>query len=175
MRRRTVDALADAGVEEVWLGVESGSQYILDAMDKGTRVDEIRGATQRLKARGIKTCWFIQLGYPGETWEDIALTRDLILDEQPDDIGVSVSYPLPGTRFYDMVKTQLGERHNWVDSDDLAMLFEGTYSTEFYRAVRDVLHDEVRENRRCDDRWARLERQGGAHRSANPIRFAVRG
>ena len=173
MRPEAVDALARAGAEEVWLGVESGSQKILDAMDKGSRVHEARAATRELKAHGIRTCWFIQLGYPGETWEDLCLTRDLILGEKPDDIGVSVAYPLPGTRFYDLVRAQLGEQQNWQDSDDLAMLFEGTYNTGFYRAVRDLLHDEVRSTGRDDARWAGLARDGAMHRSANPMMFAA--
>ncbi|HEY4125734.1 MAG TPA: radical SAM protein [Rhizomicrobium sp.] len=173
MRQEAVDALAEAGAEEVWLGVESGSQKILDAMEKGSTVDQARAATRALKARGIRACWFIQLGYPGESWDDLSLTRDLINEEKPDDIGVSVAYPLPGTRFHDLVKTGLGERRNWRDSDDLAMLFEGTYDTEFYRMVRDVLHDEARSGTRNDCRWALLARDGVKHRSGNPALLAT--
>ena len=103
MRPDVVSALASAGAEEVWLGVESGSQKVLDAMDKGTRVDDARAATRTLRAHGIRVCWFIQLGYPSETWGDILLTRDLIREERPDEIGVSVAYPLPGTKFHDKV------------------------------------------------------------------------
>ncbi|HKP74441.1 MAG TPA: radical SAM protein, partial [Longimicrobiaceae bacterium] len=112
MRPATVAALAAAGAEEVWLGVESGSQKILDAMDKGTRVDQVRSATRTLKEHGIRACWFIQLGYLGEEWEDVLMTRDLIRDERPDDIGVSVAYPLPGTKFYERVRAQLGAKQN---------------------------------------------------------------
>ena len=173
MRPEAVDALAEAGAREVWLGVESGSQKILDAMEKGSQVQEARDATQLLKARGIRTCWFIQLGYPGEGWDDILLTRDLVRDEAPDDIGVSVAYPLPGTRFQELVKAQLGERHNWEESDDLAMLFQGTFDTQFYRAVRDALHDEIRNGRHDDCRWARLGHEGAKHRSANPVLLAT--
>jgi len=173
MKPEAVAALAEAGAEEVWLGVESGSQKVLDAMEKGSNVTEARAATRLLKAAGIRACWFIQLGYPGETWEDISLTRNLIVEEQPHDIGVSVAYPLPGTRFYDLVKAGLGERHNWRDSDDLAMLFEGTYGTPFYRLVRNHLHDEVRSGRRDDCSWARLGHEERAHRSTNPILLAT--
>ena len=111
------------------MGVESGSQRILDAMDKGTTVDEVRQATRALRAHGIRACWFLQLGYPGETWEDLLATRDLVREERPDDIGVSVSYPLPGTKFHDLVRGQLGRTRTGCDSDDLAMLFQGTYTT----------------------------------------------
>jgi anaerobic magnesium-protoporphyrin IX monomethyl ester cyclase len=173
MRPEAVDALAKAGAREVWLGVESGSQKILDAMDKGSKIGEARTATRNLKARGIRTCWFIQLGYPGESWEDLGLTRDLLRAERPDDIGVSVAYPLPGTRFHQLVKAQLGARHNWEDSDDLAMLFEGTFDTGFYRKVRDLLHDEIRTGLYDDCRWARLGHEGPLHRSANPVLLAT--
>jgi anaerobic magnesium-protoporphyrin IX monomethyl ester cyclase len=168
-----VDALADAGAEEVWLGVESGSQRILGAMEKGTTVDECRAATGTLRSRGIRACWFIQLGYPGEKWDDICQTRELIHQERPDDIGVSVAYPLPGTRFYDLVKDQLGHDRNWRDTDDLAMLFQGTYHTDFYRMLRDVLHEEVRSGKRNDVRWARLAHEGPSHRSRHPVALAA--
>ena len=163
MTPRVCAALAGAGAEEVWLGVESGSQKILDAMDKGTKIEQIRTATRNLRARGIRSCWFIQLGYRGEEWEDILSTRDLIRAERPDDIGVSVSYPLPGTEFYDRVKQELNGQTHWYNSDDLAMMFQGRYETRFYKMIRDLLHDEVR----CETapnlsaRWAELEHRQG--------------
>lgn len=172
MKADTVDTLADAGASEVWLGVESGSQKILDAMDKGSNIEEIRVATRRLKNRGIRACWFVQLGYPGETWDDLRLTRDLIRNERPDDIGVSVAYPLPGTRFYDLVRAEMGARKNWDDSDDLRMLFQGTYQTAFYRMVRDVLHDEVRTGQFDDAPWQKLQQDEARHRCSNPVRLA---
>ena len=143
MKPRSVAALDESGAEEVWLGVESGSQQVLDAMDKGTHIEEIREATRTLKAQGIRACWFIQLGYLGEQKEDILRTRDLILEERPDEIGVSVSYPLPGTPFYEAVRAQVGAKRNWEHTDDLDMLFHGTYTADFYRRLRDILHEEV--------------------------------
>ncbi len=140
MTEAAVEALRDAGCAEVWMGAESGSQKILDAMDKGTSVEQIHAARARLKQAGIKACFFIQFGYPGETWEDIRATFELIRTALPDNIGVSVSYPLPGTRFYDMVRSQLGEKTNWTDSDELAMMFRGAYRTPFYKKLHTVLH-----------------------------------
>jgi radical SAM superfamily enzyme YgiQ (UPF0313 family) len=173
MTSSAVGALAEARCEEVWMGVESGAQHVLDAMDKGTTLDEIHEGTRRLKQHGIRACWFVQLGYPGEDWSAILQTRDLIRDEQPDDIGVSVAYPLPGTPFYERVRMDLRGKANWSDSDDLAMLFQGAYATDFYREIRDLLHQEV--NARVaggqppaggfDPVWAALERREVAHRS----------
>ena len=125
------------------MGAESGSQRILDAMEKGTQVEEIAVARARLAAAGIKAGFFIQFGYPGETFDDIMATVQLVRDTLPDAIGVSVSYPLPGTRFHAMVREQLGAQINWADSDDLAMLFQGTYKSPFYRKLHRLLHDDL--------------------------------
>jgi anaerobic magnesium-protoporphyrin IX monomethyl ester cyclase len=143
MTPSTVSALRRAGCAEVWMGAESGSQKVLDAMDKGTRVEQIAKARENLKREGIRACYFLQFGYPGETWQDIQSTIRLVSDTRPDDIGVSVSYPLPGTKFFERVQAQLGEKTNWSDSEDLAMMFRGAYTNEFYRALHDALHTQV--------------------------------
>jgi anaerobic magnesium-protoporphyrin IX monomethyl ester cyclase len=143
MTPNNVSNLRRAGCAEVWMGAESGSQRILDAMDKGTRVDQIAEARENLRTEGIRACYFLQFGYPGETWKDIQDTIRLVRDTRPDDIGVSVSYPLPGTKFFDRVQTQLGEKTNWSDSEDLSMMFQGAYTNEFYRALHEALHVQV--------------------------------
>ncbi|HWN37451.1 MAG TPA: Mg-protoporphyrin IX monomethyl ester oxidative cyclase, partial [Gammaproteobacteria bacterium] len=128
---------------EVWLGAESGSQRILDAMHKGTRVPEIAQARRALGAEGIRVGFFLMLGYVGEELDDILATRELLDRTRPDDIGVSVAYPLPGTKFFDRVKRELGTKRNWDQSNDLDMMFFGTYRSEFYRSVRNLLHDQL--------------------------------
>ena len=125
------------------MGIESGSQKVLDAMDKGLTVSTIRTARERLERADIRACYFLQLGYPGETWEDIQQTVELVRSTHPNDIGISLSYPLPGTPFYERVQAQLGAKRNWTDSDDLCVMFKSAYSDEFYRALRDALHAEV--------------------------------
>jgi len=143
MTEVAVAGLVRAGCIEVWLGAESGSQKILDAMDKGTQIAQIATATRRLQDAGIRACWFLQFGYPGETFEDVLATVRMVRENLPDDIGVSVSYPLPGTKFYDMVQAELGDQTHWQDSNDLAMMFQGTYQTPFYRKLRQALHHEL--------------------------------
>ena len=81
MTRDTVGALRRAGCEEVWMGAESGSQKILDAMDKGTRVEQIYEARENLKSHGIRVGFFLQFGYPGETWADIERTIRMVRDD----------------------------------------------------------------------------------------------
>jgi anaerobic magnesium-protoporphyrin IX monomethyl ester cyclase len=178
---RMAFALRDAGCTEAWIGAESGSQKILDAMNKGTTVDEILIARERLKRAGIRVGFFIQLGYLDEQLEDIVATRELLATARPDEIGVSVSYPLPGTRFYDLVKAQLRAKTHWQESNDLDMMFQGTYTSEFYRAVRNLLHDQISlqtaepplppEFERAADaverRWQELQTNEFGYRSSN--------
>ena len=137
-------ALADAGCVMVWMGAESGSQRVLDAMEKGQTVGEIRQAARVLKAVGIRVGFFLQFGYPGEQWDDVEATLALVREAAPDDIGVSVSYPLPGTRFYERVRAELGVKQHWVDSGDLSLMYRGTYSPDFYRQLHGVVHAEFR-------------------------------
>ncbi len=136
--------LAKSGCDTVWVGAESGSQKILDAMDKGTKVEQIYEATRLLKKQGIKTAFFLQFGYLGETFDDIKKTIQMLNDLLPDDIGASVSYPLPGTKFYDKVKDELKEKTNWKDSDELILMFKNTYSAEFYRQLHRFIHKNYR-------------------------------
>ncbi len=188
MTEKAVASLARAGCVEVWLGVESGSQKILDAMDKGTRLEQIPVARERLRAAGIRACFFIQFGYPGELLEDIRATLDLMRRTMPDDVGVSVSYPLPGTSFHDMVAAQLGDKTHWQESNELAMMFQGTYTTEFYRRLHRMVHEELDLRQRLaagdsDERallgsldrleleWRELERTEAEHRSVEPTRI----
>jgi radical SAM superfamily enzyme YgiQ (UPF0313 family) len=158
LRDGEVEALRRAGCQTVWMGAESGSQRVLDAMEKGVRVEQIGEATRRLKDSGIEVGFFLQFGYPGETRDDIARTFDLVRTCCPDDIGVSVSYPLPGTPFHRRVEASLGSTRNWVDSDDLAMLYRGPFTTAFYRQLHRVLHREFRARKT----WRRLRDQDGA-------------
>jgi len=143
MTDEAVEGLRQAGCVEVWMGAESGSQRVLDAMDKGITVAEILAARERLRQAGIRACFFIQFGYPGESFDDILATVELVRTALPDNIGVSVSYPLPGTKFHTLVREQLGQKTNWTDSGDLAMIFQGTYGSPFYRHLHRLLHREL--------------------------------
>ena len=138
-----ISGLRESGCSEAWLGAESGSQRILNAMNKKIRLEDLREAVVNLKTAGIRTGLFFQFGYPGETLEDIFASVEFIRETFPDEIGVSVTYPLPGTPLYDAVKDNIGGRTQWQDSDDLAMLFQGAYTTPFYRKLHKVLHAEL--------------------------------
>jgi anaerobic magnesium-protoporphyrin IX monomethyl ester cyclase len=144
LKEDTIDCLAESGLEEVWVGAESASQKILDAMDKGTTVEQIYQATKILKDKKIKVAFFLQFGYLDENKEDIDKTITMIKELMPDNIGISVSYPLPGTKFYDKVKDDLKLKSNWTDSDDFDMMFNGTYNSNYYRKLQRFVHKEFR-------------------------------
>jgi radical SAM superfamily enzyme YgiQ (UPF0313 family) len=168
LRDGDVGALRRAGCRIVWIGAESGSQKILDAMEKGTRVEQIYTASERLHDAGVQVGFFLQFGYPGETRADIEATLQMVRDCRPDDIGMSVSYPLPGTKFYEAVKLELGEKRNWTDSGDLAMMYQGPFVTGFYRKLHTVLHKEYRARRM----WRAL-RSGGNRPSPRQLAAMV--
>ncbi|MGD9489660.1 MAG: radical SAM protein [Calditrichaceae bacterium] len=140
MNEHHVSELARSGCAEIWMGVESGSQKILDAMDKDTTIEQIIEANRILKKHGIKTGFFLQYGYPGEDIGDIKKTLELIRRCKPDHIGISVSYPLKGTPFYEKVHAMMGEKKNWEDSGDLALMYPGKFHPDFYRALHKYTH-----------------------------------
>ena len=163
------EALRRAGCEIVWVGAESGSQKILDAMDKGTKVEQIYSAARALHAQGVKIAFFLQFGYPGEDRADIEATLRMVRECQPDDIGMSVSYPLPGTRFYDNVRAQLGEKQNWLNSGDFEIMYTGPFTSDFYRKLHTVLHKEYRARKT----WRSIRRGGSKQPIAARARAAA--
>jgi anaerobic magnesium-protoporphyrin IX monomethyl ester cyclase len=146
LQENFVSGLARAGCENSWIGAESGSQKILDAMDKGTTIEQIYIATRLLKKYNIKPSFFIQFGYPGETKDDIKKTIRMINDLLPHEIGISVSYPLPGTIFFEKVKAELAQKANWTDSDELALMFRNTYQPAFYKQLHNYVHINYRKH-----------------------------
>ncbi|MGB0805720.1 MAG: B12-binding domain-containing radical SAM protein [Salibacteraceae bacterium] len=140
LKENNIDALVSSGLEEVWIGAESGSQKVLDDMDKGTTIAQIAESTSLLQSKKVQVAYFLQFGYLGETKEDIDATISMLLKNMPDHIGVSVSYPLPGTPFYDKVKNQLSNKANWTDSDELALMFQNTFNQDYYKLLHRYVH-----------------------------------
>ncbi|MGN6265834.1 MAG: B12-binding domain-containing radical SAM protein [Ginsengibacter sp.] len=146
LKENAIKDLARAGCENIWMGAESGSQKILDAMNKGTKVEQIYEATRLLKKNSIKPSFFIQFGYPGETYDDIKKTIRMINKLLPFEIGISVSYPLPGTVFFEKVKSELKEKTNWTDSDEMALMFHNNYQSAFYKQLHTYVHKSYRKH-----------------------------
>jgi anaerobic magnesium-protoporphyrin IX monomethyl ester cyclase len=86
---------------------------------------------------------FLQFGYLGEDWDEVQATRSLVRDLLPDDIGISVSYPLPGTKYHEKMSARLGDKRNWRESNDLDPLVRGRFSARFYRTLSGVVHSEL--------------------------------
>lgn len=145
LKDETIKNLAESGCDEVWIGAESGSQKILDKMDKGTAIEQIEESTLLMKRYGVKPCFFLQFGYLDELWCDVQATLSMLFKLMPHDIGVSVSYPLPGTKFYDVVSSQLDQKANWTDSDELLLMYKSTYSPKFYKILHRFIHKRFRQ------------------------------
>lgn len=138
--KQAMEDLLAVGLQEAWIGVESGSQRILDAMDKGITVEQVQQATCKLKSSGVKVGWFLQFGYLGEDETDITATLRLIETCMPDHIGISVAYPLPGTLFYEKVRSLLKDKDHWQDSDDLDTMYEAHFPRPFYKLLHRYVH-----------------------------------
>ena len=160
-----IAALAAAGCENVWIGAESGSQKVLDAMDKGTTIEQIHQSTKLMKKHDIKPSFFIQFGYPEETKEDIALTIAMINQLLPFEIGISVSYPLPGTGFYERVKADLKTKSNWTDSDEMALMFSNTFPPSYYKQLHKYVHSNYHQH---------LARNSFAKLVSNPFKADIK-
>jgi len=133
-----VASLAATGCHEVWLGAESGSDRILAAMDKDCTVAQVERATALLRRHGIGVGLFLQLGYPGESLADVEATVAMVRRLAPEQIGISVSYPLPGTPFHDRVAASMTATH-WQGSMDNRPLFHAPYQEPFYTVAKRLL------------------------------------
>jgi len=165
LQENYVRALASAGCENIWMGAESGSQKILDAMDKGITVEQIYQATRMLRQYGIHPSFFIQFGYPGESWEDITRTIHMVNELLPYEIGISVSYPLPGTLFFERVRSDMKEKTHWTDSDELKLMFRNTYQPEFYKQLHRYVHKSYRKHLALENIRSILKRPGSLTRT----------
>ncbi len=140
-------ALKEAGCQKIYFGAESGSQKVLDAMNKGIKVAQIDRAAELCRQFGIKTYFFMMVGYPGETWEDLQASVQLLRRTRPDEFSTTIAYPLPGTKFYEQVRDRLLFSGDWkLDWDYTAenrLLFRrDRYNSRFYRWVVRWFHKE---------------------------------
>jgi anaerobic magnesium-protoporphyrin IX monomethyl ester cyclase len=124
-----------AGLARVYVGVESGSQRMLDAMNRGTKLAQVERAAEALRREGIRQYWFLMLGYPGETVQDIGETLRLFRKFSPEEYSISIAVPVPGTRFYDAVKERLTSavRGRKPSTGGRALLYEAVYPETLYR------------------------------------------
>jgi radical SAM superfamily enzyme YgiQ (UPF0313 family) len=135
--------LADLRCFRVWIGSESGSQRILDAMQRGVTIQQVRSAVHLCKSRGIQTGMFLMWGYDGEEIEDIEQTVTHAKECQPDVCFTTVSYPIKGTPYYDRVSSRLVTLGDWTKSTDRDIRIQGRHSRRFYQHADDLLKSEL--------------------------------
>lgn len=127
-----VDLLADLGCHRLWIGAESGSQRILDAMTRRTDAARMREMIGLLKRRGIRTGTFVMVGYEGEGWDDIDETARHLRLADADEVLTTLVYPIKGTPYYEQVKDRIGGGGPWAANTDRALTVKGRYSRRFY-------------------------------------------
>ena len=136
-----LDMLKESGCFRVWIGAESGSQRIIDAMDRRVQAEQVQAMTIAAKAKGIETGTFIMLGYPGENEEDIKLTLQHLKKANPDLFTITVAYPIKGTGLYDDIKDKITAQPDWFSSTDRDIDFVRSYPRAYYDyAVRWVVN-----------------------------------
>lgn len=127
-----IEILADMGCKRLWIGSESGSQPILDAMKRKTDVEAVQVMTQKLRAHGIETGMFIMLGYEGETRSDIKATIEHLQRANPDIFLTTVAYPIKGTQYYEAVKDRVIAPGSWAERTDRDLGVAGRHSRRYY-------------------------------------------
>jgi radical SAM superfamily enzyme YgiQ (UPF0313 family) len=139
-----LDLLAELGCFRVWIGSESGSQRILDAMDRGVKVEQVQRAIEMSRERGIQSGMFLMWGYEGEELEDIEATIRHVSTSQPDVFFTTVSYPIKGTPYYKSLSDRLVQLQPWGTSSDREITVKGRHSQQFYKYADKLLKDEVK-------------------------------
>jgi anaerobic magnesium-protoporphyrin IX monomethyl ester cyclase len=147
------DLLAELGCSRMWIGSESGSQRILDAMERGVTVEQVQSAVAICKSRSIQTGMFLMWGYEGEEVQDIEATIEHVKKTDPDVFFTTVAYPIKGTAYYERVANSLVQVKPWHESSDRELKLHDQRSPEFYKYADRLLQNEVQ--------LARLQRSGG--------------
>jgi radical SAM superfamily enzyme YgiQ (UPF0313 family) len=134
--------LKEAGCFRIWIGAESGSQKIIDAMDRRVDVDVVKTAIQKTNALNMETGTFIMVGYPGEDEKDINETIDYLKAANPTHFTITVAYPIKGTSLYNEIEDKITVQPEWNTSTDREIDFKRTYSRKFYDfAVRRIVNE----------------------------------
>lgn len=142
LNEEVISMLKDSGCFRVWIGAESGSQKIIDAMDRRVDVDQVREMIKLTRKHGIGTGTFIMLGYPGETEKDIEETIEHLKVSNPDYFTITIAYPINGTEFYQEIEAKQIKSFNWETDTDRDRDFERNYSRNYYNfAVRHVVNE----------------------------------
>jgi len=127
-----IQILKECGCFRVWIGAESGSQRIIDAMDRRVDVHQVRAMIKSARRAGIQAGTFIMLGYPGETEADIRETVEHLKDADPDLFTITVAYPIKGTGLYQDVEDSATTLAPWAERTDREIDFQRNYPRRYY-------------------------------------------
>ena len=166
LNTESADLLSELGCFRVWIGSESGSQRILDAMERGVTVGQVQSAVGLCKSRGIQTGMFLMWGYQGEQLEDIEATITHVKQTDPDIFFTTVAYPIKGTPYYQQTANALVQLKPWRETSDRELVVNGRRSSEFYGLADRLLQNEVQ--------LARLQRAGTEEATQQGLRQQVR-
>lgn len=149
--------LKEAGCFRIWIGAESGSQDIIDAMDRRVDVNHVKKIIQDTNAIGMETGTFIMLGYPGETEKNIDETIQYLKEAKPTHYTITVAYPIKGTSLFNEIEDVITVRPNWETSTDREIDFKRTYSKKYYKYAVSKVVNEVEFSRRNKSVLQRLK------------------
>ena len=144
---QVVETLADMGCFRVWIGSESGSQRILDAMERGVTVEQVQSAVSLCRSAGIQTGMFLMWGYEGEEMSDIEATVEHVKKTDPDIFFTTVAYPIKGTPYFSEVADRVEGLKLWSESSDREFRIRNRHSRQFYKFADKLLRSEVELNR----------------------------
>jgi radical SAM superfamily enzyme YgiQ (UPF0313 family) len=143
VNERVVDTLAELGCLRVWIGSESGSQRILDAMARGVTVEQVQKAVNMCRAAGIETGMFIMWGYEGEQMDDVEATIAHVKKCSPEVCLTTVSYPIRGTPYYEEIRPKLVNIGTWRESTDRDIAVRERHSRRYYQFADELLRAET--------------------------------
>lgn len=142
LNEEILQKLKEIGCFRIWIGAESGSQKIIDAMDRRVDVETVKEMIQMTNALGMESGTFIMLGYPGETEDDIKKTITYLKEANPTHYTITVAYPIKGTSLYNEIEDKITVHPNWETSTDRDLDFERTYNRKYYKyAVRKMVNE----------------------------------
>jgi anaerobic magnesium-protoporphyrin IX monomethyl ester cyclase len=143
LNAQVIDLLAELGCFRLWIGSESGSQRVLDAMERGVKVEQVHRAVSLAQARGIQTGMFLMWGYVTEEIPDIEATIEHVKRTAPDVFLTTISYPIKGTPYFEEVSARLVGREPWAQGSDRDYRIRGRHSRRFYQHADQLLRHEV--------------------------------
>jgi anaerobic magnesium-protoporphyrin IX monomethyl ester cyclase len=147
MKEEVLATLAELGCYRIWIGSESGSQRVLDAMHRGVKAEQVQWATRMAQKHGIQVGMFLMWGYEGETLEDIEATIDHVKKANPDIFFTTVAYPIKNTAYYDEVSDRVRLEKDWADATDRDQAIAGRHSRAYYKNADRWLRSEVAASR----------------------------